>query len=343
MNVAFSSLRCLQINLRHSKAAAQNLSQLILDLDIDVLLIQEPYASFSPWSSKIEVKNVLGYSCFHNLSSDHAFGAAIIVKSSLHATQNHISASNSCCGIVISPNLVFFSLYCRHSLGSIPSYVHVVLNSIPPILKPTIILGGDVNARNKIWNSSRTDDCGLELKHLFRENSLSLSNIDVNLLPYKPTNTSFLDVTAVGDRVRLSDRMFLKMPSHSDHPFISFSVARPISKSNSAGFLNPPPSRCNLDLFYSSAEAKCSDLPFLCEIESFNSESQIDEFLSSLNAMLTSSIKLSLLPFHPSQIPGRMPWWSKSLWAMRHNLRNAYKLKNIPNSSEESIQAYKLL
>lgn len=81
-----SSLRCLQINLRHSKAAAQNLSQLILDLDIDVVLIQEPSASFSPLTSNIEVKYVpVGYSSFHNLSSEHSFGAAIIAKSSLNA------------------------------------------------------------------------------------------------------------------------------------------------------------------------------------------------------------------------------------------------------------------
>jgi hypothetical protein len=33
-------LNCLQINLRHSKAASANLSQLLIDLNIDVALIQ---------------------------------------------------------------------------------------------------------------------------------------------------------------------------------------------------------------------------------------------------------------------------------------------------------------
>jgi endonuclease/exonuclease/phosphatase (EEP) superfamily protein YafD len=45
---ASAPLKCLQINLRHSRCAALNLSQLILDLDIDVILIQEPYAAIPP-------------------------------------------------------------------------------------------------------------------------------------------------------------------------------------------------------------------------------------------------------------------------------------------------------
>ena len=188
-----SSLRCLQINLRHSKAAARNLSQLILHLDIDVVLIQEPSASFSLFTSKIEVKNVpVGYSSFHNLSSEHAFGAPILVKSSLHATLTYFGASNSCCGISISPNL-FFSLYCRPSLGSIPAHVRALLNYIPPFSKKYTILSGDVNAKNKVWNSARTDDCGLELEHIFRESRLSIANVDLISLPLtRVSSTSLL-------------------------------------------------------------------------------------------------------------------------------------------------------
>ena len=37
-------LNCMQINLRHSKAASANLSQLLLDINIHIALIQEPYA-----------------------------------------------------------------------------------------------------------------------------------------------------------------------------------------------------------------------------------------------------------------------------------------------------------
>jgi hypothetical protein len=37
-------LKCIQINLRHSKTASSALAQVILDLNIGVALVQEPYA-----------------------------------------------------------------------------------------------------------------------------------------------------------------------------------------------------------------------------------------------------------------------------------------------------------
>ena len=46
-------LKFFQTNLMHSFSAALNLAQLILGLDLDVILIQEPYAKstrFSPLS-----------------------------------------------------------------------------------------------------------------------------------------------------------------------------------------------------------------------------------------------------------------------------------------------------
>lgn len=43
-------LKCLQINLRHSSLASASLAQVILDFEIDIVLIQEPYAlpTFTP-------------------------------------------------------------------------------------------------------------------------------------------------------------------------------------------------------------------------------------------------------------------------------------------------------
>jgi hypothetical protein len=74
-------LKCFQINLRDSRSAALNLAQLIIDLDIDVVLIQEPFEKVSSLSSSIEVKFIPpGYASFHCLSSRHAFGSAIIIR-----------------------------------------------------------------------------------------------------------------------------------------------------------------------------------------------------------------------------------------------------------------------
>ncbi len=76
-------LNCIQINLRHSKAASANLSQLLLDLKIDIALVQEPYAYIS--ADRIIVANIPdNFTAFHDLSEEHAFGATIIVNNSLN-------------------------------------------------------------------------------------------------------------------------------------------------------------------------------------------------------------------------------------------------------------------
>jgi hypothetical protein len=74
-------LKCLQINLRHSSLASASLAQAILDFEIDIVLIQEPYAmsSFTPVVANVPP----GFSAFHMLSEDHAYVSAILVRDSV--------------------------------------------------------------------------------------------------------------------------------------------------------------------------------------------------------------------------------------------------------------------
>ena len=93
MTERVSSLYCLQLNLRNCRAAALSLSQFILDSGFDIILIQEPYATFI---NGIEVKYIPpGYVCFHNLTKDHAYGAAVFAKASLKASHCPWGVTNS--------------------------------------------------------------------------------------------------------------------------------------------------------------------------------------------------------------------------------------------------------
>ena len=107
------TLSIIQINLRHSKLASAALSQLLLGLNIDIALIQEPYAS----NNTEAIPNVpLGYQAFHALSSDHAYGAVILSKSCLRA-KLHPCSSNELAVIrvdtIASSSLSTISLYVR--------------------------------------------------------------------------------------------------------------------------------------------------------------------------------------------------------------------------------------
>lgn len=70
-----NNFRCLQVNLRQSKTAAAALSQIILENNLDIILIQEPYARHVNPTVLADIPN--GSVAFHPLDHDHAFGAAI--------------------------------------------------------------------------------------------------------------------------------------------------------------------------------------------------------------------------------------------------------------------------
>ncbi|KZR97225.1 Uncharacterized protein APZ42_008023, partial [Daphnia magna] len=79
-----SPLKCIQINLRHSKTASASLAQVMLDLDIDIALVQETYASGT--SSPVVNNAPPGFSSFHQLSELHAYGSCILVRDSVSKT-----------------------------------------------------------------------------------------------------------------------------------------------------------------------------------------------------------------------------------------------------------------
>ncbi|KZR96258.1 Uncharacterized protein APZ42_009505, partial [Daphnia magna] len=87
----------------------------------------------------------------------------------------------------------------------------------------------DANAKNKLWESSRTDKKGAELEHLIIKNNLNVANVPNSKLEYIPSKTSKVDVTLYGDKVKISGWKFLNTVSLSDHPYIHFElmVGRP--------------------------------------------------------------------------------------------------------------------
>ena len=81
MTSSNKSIRCLQINLQHSRIALLSLYQSILDLDIDMVFIQEPYVIINS-NSLITLPDIPnGYVVHHQLNNEAFFEAAILMKS----------------------------------------------------------------------------------------------------------------------------------------------------------------------------------------------------------------------------------------------------------------------
>jgi hypothetical protein len=111
-------------------------------------------------------------------------------------------------------------------------------------------LGIDCNSNN----SCRAIKISAELEHCFLDHALSISNVDIALLPHKPLNTSFVDVTLEGDSVSLSDWHYPFYPSLSDHPFTMFYVEYDRISQASAAKADRFPS-LNFAIFLSSSLA----------------------------------------------------------------------------------------
>ena len=150
-------LRCLQINLRYSKTASSALAQVVLDLNIDVALVQEPYAySVSP---PVLANIPPGFSPFHQLSADHAYGSAILLRDSLSKNASLSSSLPSNISTCISfptcsGSLSFCSAYLRPSL---PNFCQSASQILDKSASPLSIICVDSNAKNLLWNSNGTD------------------------------------------------------------------------------------------------------------------------------------------------------------------------------------------
>ncbi len=172
-NRPLGSLKCLQVNLRHCRAAALHLSQNLLDLDVDIALIQEPYAVNG---SATLVKYVPeAYTVFHCLSMDHAYGTTILVKKTLKASAVPSISSNEMVGVKLTYDrreLFLFSIYCRPSLKELSPMLSP-LSSLSPSAARNAVLCLDSNARNILWNSNSTDVKGRAMEN-FLSNAVAL-------------------------------------------------------------------------------------------------------------------------------------------------------------------------
>ncbi len=101
----------MQINLRHSKTAAASLAQVICENDLDVILIQEPYAIDSNQPTIVDIP--AGYIAIHTLDEMHAYGVAIFVKLTLASSSQTIthSINNHVVCVVIGRPPITFHLY----------------------------------------------------------------------------------------------------------------------------------------------------------------------------------------------------------------------------------------
>ena len=338
MNKTQQELKCLQINLQHSSTASASLSQLILELDLDLILIQEPYL----YSLNNPFPNLpSGYSAYHTLTLEHAYGAVIISKTKFHVKLLPDTSTNECVAVEVSHTnfkTYFISAYCRPSLDCVSDVMNRITRSCE-INKQNVVICLDGNAHNTLWNSPTTDERGMELEEILLTNNLNIINPPESFLSFKPPHTTFVDVTIMGDSVaeKVTRWNYLSTPSLSDHYYIYFSLS-----------LYPKRRQPDLSILPKLEQIDTSVARQLLRSElqqnnntPYSGTERIDTEIDHLTNSIRSAITRSKIAFEP--IKKKSVWWNRELCCLRHKLRQLYKVSRYTTDQTEAYNNQKAL
>ncbi|XP_065362012.1 uncharacterized protein LOC135955586 [Calliphora vicina] len=160
------ALKIVQINLQHSKCATDNLRVLLAEEDLDIGLMQEP------WASDLD------------LSSEDL----TVAKVELPCNRSFMIASS----------------YMANEKTAPPVEVSALLSSVGA--SDDIILGCDANARHSIWGNSEINERGESLLNFINSNKLSICNSGNTPTFMFPSSDNYngweevLDITLINDR-----------------------------------------------------------------------------------------------------------------------------------------------
>ncbi len=307
--------------------------------DIDFVFIQEHYAICI--NSSVLANVPPGYVSFHSLSMDHAYGAAIIVKSCYVAKPRtlplHLSNYVSCIDVTTCVgSFRLMSIYVRPTSGDISSTLRPILDVH---LSPTTVCAIDSNAKNNLWNSTLTDRKGLELESILSDYRLNLANVPICDLDFIPGGTSFVDQTFAGDGVTISRWFFLSIPSLSDHPYIYFEMLanshHPVVYTPKITKSIPHISSINKSTLINRVAVGLTKYVFPNDLTCDQLQSQIVN-LSQIISASARSAKVDTAVV-AGAFGRRMPWWTKPLCALRAKTRQSYKIWSKLRSAESRV------
>ena len=312
-----SLLKCVQINLQHSADASAVLSQLIVELQIDVIFIQEPHCNASSW----KVSHVpVGYKVYHYPSNDYSYSSAIMLRRNILVRP----LLDLCCNEVVGLQLVLddttvpiLSIYCRPSAPQLNDIMQSILSN-QKFNMDSVVLCMDSNAHDPLWNSSFTDQKGIELVDIVISKRLHVVNVLKEDLEVVPRQTTFVDVTLVGEKMsnNIANWRFSDIPSLSDHPYIMFELCLSYRKMATSRHLLPKLEHVNCDLLRTLIQNSLPNPQPLLTVK------DIDSAVETLVNSIRQSAKNKQIQIR-RPLEKRMYWWTDNLAQLRAQYRKA--------------------
>lgn len=217
------SINNVQINLKHCKAATYNLDQLIIQRDIDIAYLQEPYL----YKNKLS-----GISKRHRIyTSGNGVKRAAIVVSNQKIDALQISQLSDDDMVVIEFSYGKLKFIAASIYLDIDNDMNRDLHKLEDIVKLAqgkgLILAMDSNARSKTWHDKLTNKRGKSLEEFVVANNLHLMNNNTEITTFESsTGSSNVDLTIVNQNMLTWMRNWIcsDEESFSDHRLITYNL-----------------------------------------------------------------------------------------------------------------------
>ena len=219
-----SSIKVVQLNVARRSVAQQDLYSTMIDNDISVALVQEPYTFHSTVPAPNTLKVI---SC-----SSESSPRACIVTSSKLSVQNQVQFNSqfvTVCSITLNHSVLnLVSIYIpprvntRNEIVSIDPFLSK-LQEIFSQLKGFTIVGGDFNSHHSLWGSARSDQRGNSICDFLASSNTFLVNSgdDPTFFTTREGRIfkSFIDLTIVSQNLSpfVSSWIVSDCVSTSDH------------------------------------------------------------------------------------------------------------------------------
>jgi hypothetical protein len=218
-----TAIKCLQVNLQHSRAATANLMRTIADEGTDIVFIQEPY---------IIQNKVIGISKKYRTYTgpEGRCRAAIVVANNKLDTmliQQLSDADAVTVEITIGNlNIIVVSMYFDREKPIEPDLAKMEF-AIQHAKGTAVLFATDSNARSTLWHDKFTNTRGRTLEEFLTSNQLYIVNKDSNNTTFRNSlGTSNIDLTIISTQLlnNVSGWTISDQESISDHNFIKLDI-----------------------------------------------------------------------------------------------------------------------
>ena len=219
------SLTFLQINLHHCKAASAALLLHLAEVEVDVVLIQEPWIL----KNKVTGLNTKNYNIFV-ANTTGKLRSCILSKKSLNSFLISRFSDEDHTAISLESNkglIRLCSAYMGHDKSGPPQDILRNLVEDSNSKKVELIIGCDANSHNITWGSSDTNDRGKSLFDYIMTCNLMICNVGNDPTFITKNRREVLDVTFAtkGIVYQLHAWRVLGKHSFSDHRYIEFKLS----------------------------------------------------------------------------------------------------------------------